>query len=834
MVNLLMAINADVKNQFIKNFQNKILQGRQLLQNNNHRWGDKIFTNLYYDIEKIDWIEDQKKRQFIMIITNSWWIYLNSLISRKEEGAKIDFIRYIDAYNRFFSFLSKLDEFDLFSNFWTVLLKNFIKKKELSVDGITKFVNSFCTIIKEREIFLKLVELQIILTFLRKSVFPSDLFRLSLKILGEILFKLEPSKKALFLFVFMENVNIEYMGNDPEFLQLINKSLANRLPNYLKEDFANMRKISINERNFSSILADLEEIIFYLNDIGENTWIIIVLKYLFSKMNEFQSFEEAVIYIRKFIDYSMARSQFHIAYGIYDFLEDIFMYKTDLGYDNFLIELWVEACKKFMDKKDNKYLLMALEKLNNHLKNPQTAAQIYHYFYTCNYLWKFKSKLFYLDSDDFWRMMFYRTLYEENDFALAEKIIPYLDDNLKPHLTDLNSLYNESESLKSITYSFGDEFEIIPASSLEFELNQMILRINGKGLVSYHIIVDNNKIIEGTITNEFWNDLQIMDIYNDLFSGIKDKRYKFSLPEFGRLLFIFLPKSIRNFFKKVRISSVIPQIYLILDNMSIPLGLIYDDNFFMLKYSSGYKIGEPTLVQTVFEHSFADTQSQLDQKKYNVLLIEAVNASGPLKWNEVNKTKELIYPFPVGTEEYNHMANYFNEQAEINQITVLNGFNTTRQKILSSLSNDPLNIIHIVCNIFYSELSPKDSYLLTNDDDLITFDEIKSALDKNSSNQRPILFFNAQIFNIGGKRQKNVLRTFGEIVSQFNYDSITGIITRNYPLFNHETREVTTSFYNNLFKNYSQGIALLNARRQSKSGLAISSFLLFGKPWKKL
>ncbi len=49
-----MAINAKVKNQFIKNFQNKILQGRQLLQTNNHRWGDKIFTNLYYDIEKTD------------------------------------------------------------------------------------------------------------------------------------------------------------------------------------------------------------------------------------------------------------------------------------------------------------------------------------------------------------------------------------------------------------------------------------------------------------------------------------------------------------------------------------------------------------------------------------------------------------------------------------------------------------------------------------------------------------------------------------------------------------------------------------------------------------
>jgi len=829
-----MAVSSDIKSEFLKNFQTKIIKGRQLLQDGNHRWGDRLFTDLYYEIAKITWLEDQKKRQFIMIITNSWWIYLNSLSSRKNEGAEIDFVKYIDAYNRFFSFLSKLNEFDLFTNFWTVLLKKFIKKSDLSIDGITKFINSFCEKVKEKEGFLKLVELQILLAYLRKSVFPSDLFRFSLKILGEILFKLEPSKKALLLFIFMENVNINYLEDSSEFIPEINKILANRLPNYLKEDFTNMRKISINERNFSSNLVDLEEIIYYLNNIGENSWIIIFIRYLFTKIKEFQDIKEATIYARKFIDYSITRNQFQIAYQIYNYLEDIFMLETDLGYDQNLIELWTGACKKFADIKEKKYLLQSMDKLNSHLKIPQTREQIYHYFYTYNYLWKFKSRFFSLDSGDFWNMMFYRSLYEEKDNALAQKIIPYLDENLKSFLTDLNSLYNASESLKMEIYSFEDPLDIMQLTTKDSNLNRIILRINSEGIISFHTTFNNNETLDGVLIDEYWNDLQIMEIYNDVFSGDKEKIYQFNLFEFGRILFFFLPRSLRSFFKKLRKSNSVIHIYLILDHMTVPFGLVYDDNLFILKYSTGYKIGEPSLAGPSFNQDFTGAQPIQTQKNYNVLLIEALNARGPLKWNQINNTKELIFPFPLGLEEFNHITNFFNNQPEISQINILNGFNSTREKILSSLTQDPLNVIHFVCNIFYSKLSPKDSYILTNDNNLITFSEIKNALEKNSLNQQPLLFFNAQIFSTEGERQKNVLRIFGEIISQFNHDAITGIISRNYPLFSHETREITTNFYINLLKSDNQGVALLKSLQKSKSGLAISSFLLFGKPWKKL
>ena len=123
------------------------------------------------------------------------------------------------------------------------------------------------------------------------------------------------------------------------------------------------------------------------------------------------------------------------------------------------------------------------------------------------------------------------------------------------------------------------------------------------------------------------------------------------------------------------------------------------------------------------------------------------------------------------------------------------------------------------------------------------------------------LFFNAQIFDIEGQKLRNVLKTFGEIVGQFDQTKFTGIVSRTYPLFNEETKEIISIFFLNLFSNHSQGVSLLKARQHCiakkmeeiveqhykdsideegstridlRSSLTVSSFLLFGQPWKRL
>lgn len=299
-----------------------------------------------------------------------------------------------------------------------------------------------------------------------------------------------------------------------------------------------------------------------------------------------------------------------------------------------------------------------------------------------------------------------------------------------------------------------------------------------------------------------------------------------------------------------------------MDNMTIPFDLIYDNNFFLLKYSIGYKIGEIPLEGISFEQNLLDKALQeKSDKKYNVLIIDAINSTNPLKWNEELQRKELIYPFVAGANEINYIINLFNNTQHIDQITTLIGPNSTREKFLEHLSRDFYNIIIFVGNIFYSKWSPKDSYLLANDNEIITFKEINNALTLNGSKMQPLLFFNAQIFNTEGQKLRNVLKTFGEVVAQFDQTKFTGIVSRTYPLFNEETKQITSLFFLNLFNNNSQGVSLLKARQQCiaklmeevveqqykdsidkegatridlRSSLAVSSFLLFGQPWKNL
>jgi hypothetical protein len=861
-----MTVSLDIKQEFLLDFQKNIIIARKLLFGANHKWASNLLDKLRMDIEKNEWLDIQKKHQLLMIISNSWWIYLNSLVRREEGKPKIDLIRYIDAYKRFFSFLANLDDYYLFNNFGINLLKQFIKMEDLSQRGITKFINSFSVKLHEKDEYQKLIELQILLMFLRKSVAPSEFFHLSMEKLGSTVLKLEPSRRTLFIYMILEDVCIKYnlMEDSSEFVRIINKILINRLPQYLKNEFSSISRISINERSFNTILVDLDELINYLNDIGEYSWIIIIIRNIFSKMQQFLSFGDAITYIRKFIDFSINRNRFEITFEIYDFLEDLFMEKTDLSYDNILIELWVEACKKFVDMKEKKYLLQSLEKLNNHLKLPQTSTQIFHYFYTCNLLWKFKSMFFSLEQRDFWRMMFYRALFEEKNYKIAQKIIPYLEKDFSKLIRDVVSLYNEVEPSSDQIYSFEDDVNSLKLDDESFTIENMVLRINSKGMISYRIFSTDHKILEGNITNEYWNDTQILNIYNELFYEPENRKFMFNLNEFGELLYIFLPKSIRDFFKSFKIESLktIPQIYFVMDNMTIPFDLIYDNNFFLLKYSIGYKIGEIPLGGISFEQVLPNgSVSKQVNGKFNVLIIDAINSTSPLKWNEELKRKELIYPFIAGANEINYIINFFNNIDNVNQITTLIGPNSTREKLLDNILKDFYHIIIFVGNIFYSKWSPNDSYLIANDNEIITFKEINNALSQKNSILHPLLFFNTQIFDIEGQKLKNVLKTFGEIVAQFDQTKFTGIITRTYPLFNEETKEITSLFFINLFNNNSQGVSLLKARQQCiakkmeeiveqqfkdtldkdgaaridlRSSLAVSSFLLFGQPWKGL
>jgi len=857
-----MSLDIEKKKKFLSEFQDRVIQARRLLQSGNHHWASKLILDLYFDIETKEWLNAQKKHQLILVLSNSFWIYINSL--KKSNKEEMDLIRYVDAHKRFFSFLTKLEDFHLFDKFATNLIHSFIKMEDLSIEGITQFINSFSIKVIGEKDYLKLIELQILLMFLRKSVIPTDYFRTAMEYLGRIIYKLEPSKRALLLYIILENVNIKFnlIEKSEEFINIMNKILVNRIPNYLREYFSNLNRIKINQGTFNSIKNDLIDLIHYLNNIGEASWIIIIIRILFNKVRKYESLGNAITVTREFVEYSIDRNNFQVAFEIYNFLEDLFLMQSDLGYDNVTIELWAEACKRFVTMKEKKYLLQSIEKLTNHLSTPQKPPQIFHYFYTCNYLWKFKSMFFSLEKRDFWNMIFYRALYDQDDLELAKKIIPYLGKRIRPLLENLEELHKQTKELKNEIYFLEDKKEH-SFYQQEFEIKNIIIRIKSSGEMSYRILSLANEIIEGKIKNEYWNDLHVLDIYNDLFSDKKEKEFNFNLQEFGTILFLLLPKLIRDFFTEFKIKSLdyIPQIYFILNHMSIPFELIYDGNFFLLKYSSGYNIGEPPIEGYKFSpDNYESLIESASEGSYKVLIIDSINALGPKIWNEEKKSKEILFPFPSGANELNFITQFLNERSEIESMEILTGRESTREAILNKIGSGTHHLIYIVGNIFFSELNPQNSYLITNDDNIVKFTEIFKMLKKNNT-IKPLLFFNTQLFDNEGNHLKEELTSFGEIISQFKFSDIIGIMSRNYPIFNDETKQIITNFFSSLFEKESLGISLLGARQKViaerttkliqeqiskldkiekdqhiniENNQTISSFLLFGEPWKKL
>jgi len=238
-----------------------------------------------------------------------------------------------------------------------------------------------------------------------------------------------------------------------------------------------------------------------------------------------------------------------------------------------------------------------------------------------------------------------------------------------------------------------------------------------------------------------------------------------------------------------------------------------------------------------------------------------MNSKGPLKWNEKTKAKELIFPFSAGQSELEFITDYFANKNQVKELTLLSETKSTRKNILDNISQEHYHIIHIVGNIFYSKWNPSNSFLLTNSNEIVRISDINNAIKSNPYKIKPLIFVNSQLFDVIGGKLKNVVRIFGDIAEHFDYEEITGIVSHNYPIFDEETKGFTKNFYNYVFMNHGQGVSLLKARQicmankiadlaQKKaqeltaedgtitidleSSLAISSYSLYGKPWKKV
>lgn len=851
---------------FLKYFEKQIIQGRKLLKAGNHRWADKLLTNLYFEIKKADWINLQKKDQLYAIINNSWDKYLQSLVQQNKEDFTFDVIRYYDSYNRFFGFLAKQGNYYEVIRLGKDLVKSYINQPNISIPGLIKFINSLSDLIKDEGNYHELLKYQIITIYLLKSVSLSATYYFSMNFLWEFLKNVEPSKRSLLLYIFLENIGISYQlkENSEDFVREIRNIMKIKLSPELKNEFSLLSRIKIDENNFSRVFTDLESLLMYLNDIGESRWILSLIENIFIKIIQYNNLDDAVEYVRKYIHFLIERNRFEISFNIYKFLGEYFKEHIKEDYNFSLIEHWSDACKHFRGLKENKYLLRSLEELQQSISTPTELKQIFHYFHLSNFIWRLKTEFLTSEKFEFWNMIFYRAFFEEEDLNLSEMIIKFLPKKIQPLLTNLQELLNNFKQVQESIVFLDQKNERLPPIFNEKKNAKIIIlsiRIKNNGEIRFYGKFDDSQEFQDVIKDEYWNDTYLTKIYNDLFWNKKVKT-DLNTIDFGRLLYLMLPRKLKLLFLKLNIEDLdyVPQIYLILDNMTIPFDLINDGGgIFSLKFSIGYSIGEPNLKRIISEKEILSL-SQPKQKKYNALVIGCLNLMLPSKWDDIAQKNVLMYPFNAGVKELNHIVQYFNESSFIEQITYLVKENITYDKFLNNITSGNYDIIHIIGNLFFSETNPKNSFFITSDYQIVSISDINNALKANLNHKKSFICFNVRFLNLLGNNLQSNLIVISEIFRNFDQNEITGMIVRNNSIFNEDTRYLLSYIYNNLTGGFNQGVSLLKGRQiyllnkvkpkseqeeelksinmqqdiSEETLIALNSFLLFGKPWKML
>lgn len=853
--------------EFLKYFEKQIIQGRKILKTGNHRWADKLLTNLYFEIKKTDWINPQKKDQLYTAINNSWDKYLQSLVQQNKEDLTFDVIKYYDSYNRYFGFLAKQGNYYELIRHGKDLIKSYINHPGISITGLIKFINSLSDLIKDEGNYHELLEYQILKIYLLKSVSLSTNYYFSMNFLWEFLSKVEPSKRSLLLYIFLENIGISFQlkENPEEFIREIRNIMKIKLSPELKNEFSLLLRIKIDENNFSRIFTDLENLLMYLNDIGESRWILSLIENFFIKVTQYNNLDDAVEFIRKYIHFLIERNRFEISFNVYEFLGEYFKEHVKDTYNFLLIEHWSDACNNFRDLKEKKYLLRSLEELQQCISTPSNSKQIFHCFHISDFIWRLKTEFFTSEKFEFWNMMFYRAFFEEKDLNLCEKIIKFLPKKIQPLLTNLQELQDNLEQVQESVVFLDQQNERLHSIFNEKQnalIKNLSIRIKDNGEIGFYGKFDDSQEFQDVIKDEYWNDVYLLKIYNNLFWN-REVETDLSIIEFGRLLYLMLPRKLRQLFSKLNVEDLdyVPQIYLILDKMTIPFDLINDgDGIFSLKFSIGYSIGEPNLNKIISEAPILPL-NQSKQKKYNTLVIGCLNLMLPSKWDDAIQKNVLMYPFNEGVKELNHIIQYFNESSFIDQITYLVQENITRDKFLNNVSSGNYDIIHIIGNLFYSETNPKNSFFLTNDYQIVSISDIINVLKANLNHKKSFICFNVRFLNLLGNKLHSNLIDFSEIFRNFDQNEITGMIVRNNSIFNEDTRYLLSYIYNNLTGGFNQGVSLLKGRQiyllnkvipnNEKAGkelkninmqkdvseeilIDLNSFLLFGEPWKML
>ncbi len=824
---------------FSEYVKNQLVIGQKLLRQGSHGWAEITFEEILSSLERQKDLSTKSKEYIRSLIVQAWQARIQDL-NRDQSPEKWLFL--VDAYHHILFVLFQNNSFKEIAKISQSLVLSLISQKQISRETLASILDPVSEFLLKGGFRREALEIQLAMMLIRGSAKSSDTLNKLLQYLASIVLKLGLNFRPIFFYVLFDNA-IDFFKLEAD------RSARNELVSSLIETCRNAVSLDIRDAmtqtsrfvhrfQIQEVKGDFVKLVQKLEILNEFDWAFGIIRNFAHLLIENGLIEEALNLSQEFSEFSIRRGFYQFGFQGYTLIGNAL---AEQGKKNELVALWYGAARMFARSQQADLLNESIKKIDEYLDPPQTFANSQPYFETYNEIWNLKSRLGQTNEVDFWKMIFFRALFEERDMNIAKLAWSSLPEAFrsKCHPTGQieDAIANQPRPLVGkITHA------------------RLVIRLVEQQEVDIYCTSPKSEEYLEIHSPEPWNSAELEEIFSQILTRQRD----LELMAFGRLIYLNLPGEVRRTIKSFKAESVQtpPHLLFIMDKFSLPVGLIHDGTSFLnLKFAVSSLIG-PTSLRGTSEM----TQDNLAAEKLRLLFIANINVKDPRIWDEKNQKEEPLYNLSETEEEVNQLIQFAQKYTNVESISYLIGTQATKDKILATIRELQPHILHYAGILFYVEENPGESYLLAPEGKTISLEEIFQVFEEVPV--RPLLVLNVKLVNKKGDFILNAGYEAGQLGSLQSKYFLTGVLTRFAPIFNADSLALFKGFYDCLLsrKVPEVGVAVLKGGQQlvadkalqqatsmSKTlddietkvihfggDLTAASFLLFGLPWRKI
>ena len=644
-----------------KEISTQIDQIAELLSVGNHYWAIEICDKVITLIEGRNFSTSHRLLIYNNII-EIWESQILDLIGEFQSNWPL----IANAYQILFEILGLIGNYSQILENSILLARIFHKNQLTSNKKIAQFLETNA-ILMQPHYYQGSLELLLISWMLQNYSNPLenetdyhyDIRKLFSPLIEDVLIQIPPDQRLIFICYLVFSSFQKFLPDQAEnpdafheFLDKIFPVIKAFAPDIVLTIFREIRDPKLRPQEVMEDIELMEKTIHSVLILKEDHWAFMIVKKYCQMLLYRNKTWDMIRYLQHFIEIALKRGGYQTGYQAFLILAAQYPKKKP-GFNMGVARIWSEASRKFRTLSDKSLFVASMQQYRQCLVLPNKLEDFNKFQDFCfafNDYYILKRGYLPISEEEFWWVVFHRCIFEEGFPDIAKIALYRLEEMTLPFIDRIFSEIVPS-TIAKLQNIRENAMEIDLAGMKPFDIRLTVRVFRNKPIelsskIFYSGFCKNN-YFRG---EELWEDPHLASLYSHLpiqnydLDKLKTMDDPISPPEsiprfdaetgvtnlaqheFGRISYLFLPQSIREYLDQLDLQSYhIPEVQIILDNtnpLDFPMEMIHDHQSpLAIKFAFGYRYEKTNIVGIDFEGQNPGKKSLLPLKEKAIITI---------------------------------------------------------------------------------------------------------------------------------------------------------------------------------------------------------------------